>query len=116
MNHLLIFKERLLSRLHEDDTFVAPQNNDETFIQGGPNDDAAWQQTVKRTLQVHDALQSSLTALQEAELDQLSPSLPVWQQYMNILCMMLIIQDKLYSFGNFKVHGQLTVLIYKVKF
>lgn len=59
--------------------------NDETFIQGGPNDDAAWQQTVKRTLQVHDALQSSLTALQEAELDQLSPSLPVWQQYMNIL-------------------------------
>ena len=85
VNHLLIFKERLLSRLHEDDTFVAPQNNDETFIQGGPNDDAAWQQTVKRPLQVHDALQSSLTALQEAELDQLSPSLPVWQQYMNIL-------------------------------
>ncbi len=36
VNHLLIFKERLLSRLHEDDTFVAPQNNDETFIQGGP--------------------------------------------------------------------------------
>ncbi|KXY47262.1 DinB family protein [Bacillus mycoides] len=74
-NHLLIFKERLLSRLHQDDTFV----------QGGPNDDEAWQQTVKRTLQVHDALQSSLTSLQEAELDQPSPSLPVWQQYMNIL-------------------------------
>lgn len=32
VNHLLIFKERLLARLHEDDTFVAPQNNDETFI------------------------------------------------------------------------------------
>ncbi|AFU13597.1 serine/threonine protein phosphatase [Bacillus toyonensis] len=44
-----------------------------------------WQQTVKRTLQVHDALQSSLTSLQEAELDQPIPSLPVWQQYMNIL-------------------------------
>ncbi|PGL28164.1 hypothetical protein CN941_13355 [Bacillus cereus] len=58
-NHLLTFKERLLSRLHQDDTFV----------QGGPN----------------DALQSSLTSLQEAELDQPSPSLPVWQQYMNIL-------------------------------
>ncbi|MEX0136913.1 DinB family protein [Bacillus nitratireducens] len=74
-NHLLTFKERLLSRLHQDDTFVAPQNNDEY----------AWQQTVKRTLQVHDALQSSLTSLQEAELDQPSPSIPVWQQYMNIL-------------------------------
>lgn len=47
MNHLLIFKKRLLSRLHEDDTFVAPQNNDETFIQGGPNDDAAWQRNRK---------------------------------------------------------------------
>lgn len=68
-NHLLTFKERLLSRLHQDDTFVAPQNNDDTFVQGGPN----------------DALQSSLTSLQEAELDQPSPSLPVWQQYMNIL-------------------------------
>ncbi|EJV84539.1 DinB family protein [Bacillus mycoides] len=84
-NHLLTFKERLLSRLHQDDTFVAPQNNDDTFVQGGPNDDDAWQQTVKRTLQVHDALRSSLTSLQEAELDQPSPSLPVWQQYMNIL-------------------------------
>lgn len=74
MNHLLIFKERLLSRIHEDDTFVAPQNNDDTFSQGGPNDDDAWQQTVKRTLQVHDALQSSLTSFQEAELDQPKPS------------------------------------------
>lgn len=72
-----------------------------------------WQQTVKRTLQVHDALQSSLTSLQEAELDQPIPSLPVWQQYMNIFCTMLIIQDKLYNFGNSKVHGQLIVLIYK---
>lgn len=85
VNHLLIFKERLLSRIHEDDTFVAPQNNDDTFSQGGPNDDDAWQQTVKRTLQVHDALQSSLTSFQEAELDQPKPSLPIWQQYMNIL-------------------------------
>ena len=116
MNHLLIFKERLLSRLHEDDTFVAPQNNDETFIQGGPNDDAAWQQTVKRTLQVHDALQSSLTALQEAELDQLSPSLPVWQQYMNILLHDAYHTGQIIQLRNFKVHGQLTVLIYKVKF
>lgn len=40
---------------------------------------------MKRTLQVHDALRSSLTSLQEAELDQPSPSLPVWQQYLNIL-------------------------------
>ncbi|MCW9129967.1 DinB family protein [Bacillus paramycoides] len=86
VNHLLTFKERLLSRLHQDDTFVAPQNNDDTFVQGGPNDDDdAWQQTVKRTLHVHDALQSSLTSLQEAELDQPSPSLSVWQQYLNIL-------------------------------
>ncbi|PGS48849.1 DinB family protein [Bacillus sp. AFS041924] len=85
VNHLLIFKERLLSRLHQDNTFVAPRNNDETFVQGGPNDDDAWQQTVKRTLQVHDALQSSLASIQEAELDQAIPSLPVWQQYLNIL-------------------------------
>ena len=95
VNHLLIFKERLLSRIHEDDTFVAPQNNDDTFSQGGPNDDDAWQQTVKRTLQVHDALQSSLTSFQEAELDQPKPSLPIWQQYMNILCTMLIIRMNL---------------------
>lgn len=52
VNHLLIFKERLLSRLHKDDTFVAPQNNDEE----------AWQETVKRTLHVYDALQSSLVS------------------------------------------------------
>ncbi|PFQ48401.1 hypothetical protein COK05_07945 [Bacillus cereus] len=85
VNHLLIFKERLLSRLRQDDTFVAPQNNDDTFVQGGFNDDDdAWQQTVMRTLQVHDALQSELKFLQEAELDQPKPSLPVWQQYMNI--------------------------------
>jgi uncharacterized damage-inducible protein DinB len=85
VNHLLTFKERLLSRLQQDDTFVAPQNNDDTFVQGGANDEDAWQKTVKRTLQVHDALQSSLTFLQEAELDQPIPSLPVWQQYLNLL-------------------------------
>lgn len=85
VNHLLFFKERLLSRIHKDNSFVAPQNNDDTFVQGGPNDEDAWQQTVKRTLQVHDALQSSLSSLQEGELDQLSPSLPIWQQYLNIL-------------------------------
>ena len=85
VNHLLTFKERLLSRLHQDNRFVAPQNNDDKFIQGGPNDDDAWHQTVKRTLLVHDALLTSLTSLQEAELDQPGPSLPVWQQYQNIL-------------------------------
>ncbi|MCC3359101.1 DinB family protein [Bacillus sp. REN16] len=85
VNHLLIFKERLISRLHQDDTFVAPQNNDETFVQGEANDEDAWQETVRRTLQVHDALQSSLASLQEAELDQPCPSLPVWQQYLNLL-------------------------------
>ncbi|KAA0742680.1 MULTISPECIES: DinB family protein [Bacillus cereus group] len=85
VNHLLIFKERLLARLHQDETFVAPQNNDETFVQGGRNDEGAWQQTVLRTIQVHDALQSALISLQEAELNQLTPSLPIWQQYMNIL-------------------------------
>ncbi|MFS0593782.1 DinB family protein [Cytobacillus horneckiae] len=84
-NHLLTFKERLLSRLQQDDTFVAPQNNDDTFVQGGANDEDAWQETVKRTLQVHDALLSTLKSLQEAELGQPSPSLPVWQQYLNIL-------------------------------
>ncbi|MFJ8102493.1 DinB family protein [Lysinibacillus sp. NPDC096212] len=84
-NHLLTFKERLLSRLYKDDTFVAPQNNDETFIQGEANDEDAWQETVKRTLHVHDALKSSLASFQEAVLDQPSPSLPVWQQYLNIL-------------------------------
>jgi hypothetical protein len=52
VNHLLTFKERLLSRLHQDDTFV----------QGGANNEDAWQETVKRTLHV-DALQSSLTSL-----------------------------------------------------
>ncbi|MER2006027.1 DinB family protein [Psychrobacillus sp. BL-248-WT-3] len=85
VSHLLTFKERLISRLHHDDSFVVPQNNDETFAQGGADDEGAWQETVKRTLQVHDALQSSLASLQEAELDQASPSLPVWQQYLNIL-------------------------------
>ncbi|MGY4795371.1 DinB family protein [Lysinibacillus fusiformis] len=85
VNHLLIFKERLVSRLHKDDTFVAPQNNDETFVQGGAHDEDAWQETVTRTLQVHDALQSSLASLQEEALDQPSPALPVWQQYLNIL-------------------------------
>ncbi|QKE72374.1 DinB family protein [Arthrobacter citreus] len=85
VNHLLFFKERLLSRIHKDNSFVALQNNDDTFVQGGPNDEDAWQQTVKRTLQVHDALQSSLSSIQEGELDQLSPSLPIWQQYLNIL-------------------------------
>ncbi|WP_411748102.1 DinB family protein [Psychrobacillus psychrotolerans] len=85
VNHLLIFKERLLSRLLQDDTFVVPQNNDDTFVQGGPNEEEAWQETVSRTLHVHDALQSSLTSLQEAQLDQQCPSLPVWQQYLNIL-------------------------------
>lgn len=85
VNHLLIFKERLLSRIHQDNTFVAPKNNDDTFVQGKPNDDDAWEQTVKRTLQVHDALQSTLASLLEAELDQPRPSLPVWQQYQNIL-------------------------------
>lgn len=38
-----------------------------------------------RTIQVHDALQSVLISLQEAELDRLTPSLPIWQQYQNIL-------------------------------
>ncbi|PGL72535.1 DinB family protein [Bacillus sp. AFS055030] len=85
VNHLLFFKERLLSRLQQDNTFVAHNNNDETFVQGRPNDDNAWKQTVKRTLQVHDALQSTLASLNEAELDQPKPSLPVWQQYQNIL-------------------------------
>lgn len=85
VNHLLTFKERLISRLHQDDTFVSPQNNDDTFVQGGPNDDDAWQQTVKRTLQVHDALQYLLTSFQEVELDQPRPTLSVWQQYLNIL-------------------------------
>ena len=85
VNHLLTFKERLLARLHEDETFVAPQNNDETFVQGGCNDEDAWQRTVLRTIQVHDALQSVLISLQEAELDRLTPSLPIWQQYQNIL-------------------------------
>ena len=85
VNHLLTFKERLLSRLHQDDTFVVPQNNDDTFVQGGANDEDAWQETVKRTLHVHDALKSSLISLQEAELDQPCPSLPVWQQYLNLL-------------------------------
>ncbi|MHC2835368.1 DinB family protein [Bacillus sp. F9_6S_D1_P_5] len=85
VNHLLTFKERLLARLYEDETFVAPQNNDETFVQGGCNDEDAWQQIVLRTIQVHDALQSVLISLQEAELDRLTPSLPIWQQYQNIL-------------------------------
>ncbi|WP_205414464.1 hypothetical protein, partial [Klebsiella pneumoniae] len=76
VNHLLHFKERLLARLHEDETFVAPQNNDETFVQGRCNDEDSWQQTVLRTIQVHDALQSALISLQEAELNQLTPSLP----------------------------------------
>lgn len=67
VNHLLTFKERLLARLHED----------ETFVQGGCNDEDAWQQTVLRTIQVHDALQSVLVSLQEAELDRLTPSLPI---------------------------------------
>lgn len=65
VTHLLIFKERLLSRLHKEETFVAPQNNDETFVQGGAHDEDAWQETVNRTLHVHDALQSSLASLQE---------------------------------------------------
>ncbi|PEJ59159.1 hypothetical protein CN692_06675 [Bacillus sp. AFS002410] len=85
VHHLLFFKERLLSRVHKENSYVAPLNNDDTFVQGGPNDEDAWQQTVKRTLQVHDALQSSLSSIQEEELDQLSPSLPIWQQYLNIL-------------------------------
>lgn len=73
-------------------------------------------ETVKRTLQVHDALQSSLTALQEAELDQLSPSLPVWQQYMNILLHDAYHTGQIIQLRKLQGSYQLTVLIYKVKF
>ncbi|MBA4493918.1 DinB family protein [Paenactinomyces guangxiensis] len=86
VNHLLIYKERLLARLSgKAESFSMLSDNDDTFFQSSPDDEAAWQAVVSRTIEVHQALKQKLLSLQESELDTPSPVLPVWQQVTNIV-------------------------------
>ncbi|NGQ94950.1 DinB family protein [Brevibacillus sp. SYP-B805] len=70
VNHLLYYQERFLERIKGGSPAYPASTNDDTFTVEAPDDEAAWQATVKRVEEVYQGLRDVLATLPEEAYDR----------------------------------------------